>query len=260
MGTVAFPELGKHCSYEGCQLVDFLPFDCDACKRIYCLDHRTYREHECSVAGDRDTSVLVCPLCLKGVRLIPGENPNLTWERHASSSGACDPANYARVKKRRRCPVPGCKEALTFSNKFACRDCHTDICLRHRFAKDHACAERRNAAQAAAAAAIKQRSLLQRAKDTLNAAVASSSVTSTAKARQKTAVSANAPDPSNTLRGSAQRRIMQAGSVLNSNTSGPEVCPQCGDRFADVGALVCHVEAAHQSSEAQQKDNRCLVC
>ena len=33
-GTIAFPSLGKHCSHDLCQLLDFLPFDCDACQQV----------------------------------------------------------------------------------------------------------------------------------------------------------------------------------------------------------------------------------
>ena len=54
----------------------------------------------------------------------------------------CDPANYAKVHRKPRCPVPGCKEKLVASNTYQCRDCATTVCLKHRFAKDHSCSER----------------------------------------------------------------------------------------------------------------------
>lgn len=28
---------------------------------------------------------------------------------------------------------------LTFSNKVRCKDCHVDVCLRHRYAAEHKC-------------------------------------------------------------------------------------------------------------------------
>lgn len=35
MGTPAFPNLGKHCSVDDCRLIDFLPFTCDCCHKVY---------------------------------------------------------------------------------------------------------------------------------------------------------------------------------------------------------------------------------
>ena len=51
----------------------------------------------------------------------------------------CDPANYARVHRKPRCPVPGCKEKLTATNTYRCKECRVDVCLKHRFGKDHRC-------------------------------------------------------------------------------------------------------------------------
>ena len=51
----------------------------------------------------------------------------------------CDPSNYARVHRKPRCPVLGCKEKLTAANTYCCKDCRLDVCLKHRFAKDHRC-------------------------------------------------------------------------------------------------------------------------
>jgi len=43
-----FPELGKHCSFAGCGLLDFLPFECDKCHQVFCNDHRVLEAHNCS--------------------------------------------------------------------------------------------------------------------------------------------------------------------------------------------------------------------
>nr|GMD00204.1 zinc finger AN1 and C2H2 domain-containing stress-associated protein 16-like [Ipomoea batatas] len=44
-----------------------------------------------------------------------------------------------KPQKKRKCPVPRCKEVLTFSNTIKCRDCEVDHCLKHRFGPDHNC-------------------------------------------------------------------------------------------------------------------------
>eukprot|EP00897_Mesotaenium_endlicherianum_P001190 jgi/Mesen1/11071/ME000099S10519 len=137
MGTLEFPDLGRHCSQESCQLIDFLPFKCDKCSKVFCLDHRSYAGHSCPHASSGDATVIICPLCAKSVRLVPNEDPNVTWNRHGTTS--CDPSNYARATQKRKCPVAGCREVLTFSNVVRCKGCGKDTCLKHRFGPDHAC-------------------------------------------------------------------------------------------------------------------------
>lgn len=53
----------SRCAYPLCSLIDFLPFECDCCGQIYCLEHRTYRAHECTKSASKDTVAIVCPLC-----------------------------------------------------------------------------------------------------------------------------------------------------------------------------------------------------
>ena len=52
--------------------------------KVYCLDHRSYMKHDCPKGNRGDVTVVICPLCAKGVRLNPDEDPNITWEKHAS--------------------------------------------------------------------------------------------------------------------------------------------------------------------------------
>ncbi|VFQ72211.1 unnamed protein product [Cuscuta campestris] len=137
MGTPAFPNLGKHCSDKDCRQIDFLPFTCDCCQKVFCLEHRSYARHQCPKGNKHDVTVVICPLCAKGVRLIPNEDPNITWESHVNIE--CDPSNYEKATKKRKCPVPRCREVLTFSNTVKCRDCEVDHCLKHRLGLDHKC-------------------------------------------------------------------------------------------------------------------------
>ena len=92
----------------------------------------------------------VLGLLLQGVELSPTDDPNIIFDRHQRNG--CDPANYARVHKKPRCPARGCKEKLTTINTYTCKDCKAAVCLRHRLAQDHQCAGP-SAASAAAAAA-----------------------------------------------------------------------------------------------------------
>lgn len=130
--------IGKHCSVPACRQLDFLPFQCQHCQHVYCLEHRQPAQHSCSATSAADTTTVLCPMCAKAIRLRQGEDPNAAWERH-SRQGACDPANYAAVHAKPRCPVPNCREKLAASNKYTCRDCGRDVCLKHRFPASHAC-------------------------------------------------------------------------------------------------------------------------
>lgn len=93
---------------------------------------------------------LRCAVLLQGVELSPTDDPNVIFDRHQRAG--CDPSNYARVHKKPRCPVKGCKEKLTSINTYTCKDCRTAVCLRHRLADDHACAGAKAGSAAAAAA------------------------------------------------------------------------------------------------------------
>merc|ERR1712244_83696 len=77
-------------------------------------------------------------VCEQSVRLVPDEDPNVTMERHMHESCAGQ-AVSSRAGKKARCPVRGCKQQLTFSNKVQCGKCCQTTCLRHRFEEDHEC-------------------------------------------------------------------------------------------------------------------------
>eukprot|EP00929_Paragymnodinium_shiwhaense_P113268 TRINITY_DN81529_c0_g1_i1.p1 TRINITY_DN81529_c0_g1~~TRINITY_DN81529_c0_g1_i1.p1 ORF type:complete len:352 (+),score=52.88 TRINITY_DN81529_c0_g1_i1:76-1131(+) len=136
-----FSDAGAHCSVARCQRLDFLPFKCDACHRIFCLDHFRHADHACAEAAGRDNRVIVCPLCQQAVPLTAGEDPNVVWQRH-EDSGACRGRTGPPVGKPPRCPVAGCKEALTASGSLQCGRCGNRVCLRHRFEDSHACVEK----------------------------------------------------------------------------------------------------------------------
>jgi hypothetical protein len=133
--------IGQHCAVEHCQQLDFLPFKCDCCSATFCLEHRTYSAHACPKAGNKQLDIIVCPICASGVRLQPGEDPNLAFERHTAAG--CDPSNYKKVHQKPRCCASGCKEKLTSINTYSCKNCGRKVCMRHRMGEDHQCAEAR---------------------------------------------------------------------------------------------------------------------
>ncbi|KAL9270753.1 Zinc finger AN1 and C2H2 domain-containing stress-associated protein 16-like protein [Drosera capensis] len=245
MGTPEFPNLGKHCFVEDCKQIDFLPFTCDTCRQVFCLDHRSYSQHNCPRANKQDVTVVVCPLCAKGVRLIPEEDPNITWEAHVNTE--CDPSNYEKATKKRKCPVPGCRELLTFSNSIKCRDCNVDHCLKHRFGPDHKCP----GPTKPGSGFLFTNFLTRTRRDAPNPNSKGQATTSSTWARLVNAASS--------VRASAEASMAKLSTdftqVVQSKDregqgrsgTGDEACPQCDARFSSVTALVDHVKRVHEN-------------
>lgn len=249
MGTPQFPDLGKHCSLPDCKQIDFLPFTCDCCHKVFCLDHRSYNQHQCPKAERQDVTVVICPLCAKGVRLRPDENPHITWENHVNVD--CDPSNYDKVTKKRKCPVRGCKEILVFSNTIKCRDCTVDHCLKHRFGPDHSCPGPKKLDTGFAFMSLLNRSRKEEPKPKQSPATSSTKWTSSflnAASSFRASAEAGMSKLSNEISQKLQIAKDGAGQSSSSGTGGTELCPQCGARFFSVTTLIEHVEKFHDRS------------
>lgn len=94
-----FNQLGKRCNARGCSQQDFLPFTCDACERVFCLNHRSYEAHDCPHGwSSSDVRVFLCPICNKSIKIRYGEDINITWNRHADHE--CKGAPPPKKKKK----------------------------------------------------------------------------------------------------------------------------------------------------------------
>jgi predicted nucleic acid binding AN1-type Zn finger protein len=124
-----FAELGTHCSVLNCRQQDFLPFECDACRKVYCRDHRSYMEHRC---GDvpMGEEVVKCPACSRGITKLPGVDINLTISQHMDSP-ECAKEEVAKC--------PKCSVKLTGINSVTCKKCKQKVCIAHRYADQHPC-------------------------------------------------------------------------------------------------------------------------
>ncbi|KAK7392870.1 hypothetical protein VNO78_21320 [Psophocarpus tetragonolobus] len=246
MGTPEFPDLGKHCAVSDCKLIDFLPFTCDRCDQVYCLEHRSYIKHQCAKADKLDVTVVICPLCTKGVRLVPDQDPNITWENHVNTE--CDPSNYEKATKKKKCPVPGCREILVFSNTINCRDCKVDHCLKHRFGPDHKCPGPKKVETSFSFMNLVNGSKRQDSKP--KSSPSTSSKWTTSFLNMASNIRASAEAGVSRLRGDSNTAWQTArGGVAQSHTSGQvEQCPQCGAKFSSVTTLVDHVQKVHERS------------
>ncbi|ONH95318.1 hypothetical protein PRUPE_7G063600 [Prunus persica] len=239
METPEFPDLGRHCYLFrrktddliiavtavliALQKIDFLPFTCNSCHQVFCLEHRSYIKHNCPKANKQNVTVVVCPLCAKGVHLIPDEDANITWERHVNTE--CDPSNYEKATKKKKCPVPGCKELLTFSNIIKCRDCTVNHCLKHQFGPDHKCPGPKKPTTSFPFSGLLSGTSSFRASAEASVAKLSSELS------QKWQIAKDGAGQS---------------SSSGSRNGQLEECPQCGAKFSFVTTLVDHVEKVHE--------------
>lgn len=214
------------------------------------MEHRSYIKHQCTKADKRDVTVVICPLCAKGVRLIPEQDPNITWENHVNTD--CDPSNYEKATKKKKCPVPGCREILVFSNTIKCRDCLVDHCLKHRFGPDHKCSGPKKLETSFSFMSFMNRSRKDAPKPNLTSS--SSSNWTTSFLNMASNIRASAEASISKLSGETNQAMQTSrGGVGQSSGSGnrnyqAEQCPQCSAKFSSVTALVDHVQKVHERS------------
>jgi predicted nucleic acid binding AN1-type Zn finger protein len=112
--------VGKHCEYEYCNQLDFLPFHCQSCKKTFCLDHRTETAHKCANAG--------------------------AWAERRRQAQLAQPSIGAGKMLRdhvseKSCASPSCKTTVgtSLTPGVHCSTCNRDYCLKHRLQEDHDC-------------------------------------------------------------------------------------------------------------------------
>ncbi|KAK0419235.1 hypothetical protein QR680_014031 [Steinernema hermaphroditum] len=130
-----FPDLGAHCAFEQCGLLDFLPARCNACNKEFCQTHVAYDQHECESAHLKDIRVPVCPLCSKPVPTGRNENADLKVSEHIDRDCQADPAK--KIAYKNRCSVKGCRKKELIP--ITCPDCRQNFCITHRHTTDHKC-------------------------------------------------------------------------------------------------------------------------
>ncbi|VDK84457.1 unnamed protein product [Onchocerca ochengi] len=138
-----FPGFGRHCNFDGCNLLDFLPIRCDACKKDFCGSHYSYESHCCHSSYKKDMQVPVCPLCSKPIPIARGEPPDKRVSDHIDSNCKSNPAIALKGKiYTYHCSQRNCKKRELVSIK--CNQCGQNFCLKHRFPADHDCMEIKN--------------------------------------------------------------------------------------------------------------------
>lgn len=127
------PHMGKHCSQNYCNKLDFLPMKCDACGEIFCSEHFSYQTHSCHSSYKKDVQVPICPLCGEPVPTARDVSPDVTVGAHIDQ--------FCKSEKKKiytnRCSFKNCKKKELVP--FSCRVCQQNYCLKHRHTLDHEC-------------------------------------------------------------------------------------------------------------------------
>ncbi|XP_069477377.1 AN1-type zinc finger protein 1 [Ambystoma mexicanum] len=97
-------DIGQHCGAEHCNQLDFLPFVCDGCSGVFCLQHRSRASHGCPGSEVSKTSIASVK----------------------SEEAVTHPCMYGSCKARELIPV-------------LCSSCDKTFCLGHRHQSDHEC-------------------------------------------------------------------------------------------------------------------------
>src|SRR5437660_596050 len=98
-------KIGEHCSL--CGQLDFLPFKCTGCSKVFCLKHKSTSSHSC-----------------------PGDS-----SREISSETKGEPQPEKKYENPYKCSLPGCREKQL--HPCICKRCQNNFCLKHRFDIDH---------------------------------------------------------------------------------------------------------------------------
>lgn len=98
-----FIDLGGFCDL--CKRQDFLPIKCNNCNKIFCKDHASLDNHNCT------------------------DNNKIKIKKKTTSVYK-ESCSYSNCKK---------KEMI----KFICRDCDKNYCINHRFPETHNCKKKK---------------------------------------------------------------------------------------------------------------------
>ncbi|KAL0478475.1 hypothetical protein AKO1_008223 [Acrasis kona] len=139
-----FYQLGAHCALPECREKDFLPFECDACHKKFCLEHRTRESHRCEHEHIRDRVVPVCPLCNQPIPIREFEDPNMLIDNHirlgcpkVGKTIAERNGKKVQVATGPTCTLTNCSKPASVK----CKSCGQGHCLEHRNELDHNCDE-----------------------------------------------------------------------------------------------------------------------
>ncbi|RMJ22209.1 Zinc finger protein [Aspergillus sp. HF37] len=113
--------IGRHCQFEFCRQLDFLPFRCESCRGTFCLEHRTESAHKCVREGE----------WARRQQQTPGNGAGL----------GAGKAEKPSIHNTDQCAHVACKTLVNTLKDpgVTCPDCRGEFCLKHRLREEHDC-------------------------------------------------------------------------------------------------------------------------
>ncbi|KAJ7366920.1 hypothetical protein DFH08DRAFT_835930 [Mycena albidolilacea] len=144
MASQELLSVGRQCSHQTCNLVDFLPFKCQHCNDSFCQEHFMVAAHKCPKYDESKYNRVSpnCPLCNVVVAVRPGQDANEAVETHFVRDCSVM-TGKAKARSTPVCARPRCGKALFAPIR--CTSCSQQFCASHRFPADHTCVPVANA-------------------------------------------------------------------------------------------------------------------
>lgn len=135
--------IGAHCSHELCRQLDFLPFTCKNCSRVFCLEHHKFKDHDCNTDITLKGKMPQCPLCSKFVKVKATDSVDAIVNAHILSgcvSHLLEKSSEEKKKtaSKKHCGLKGCSNPNKFDT-LICAKCRKQFCLSHRHEESHNC-------------------------------------------------------------------------------------------------------------------------
>jgi predicted nucleic acid binding AN1-type Zn finger protein len=235
---------GKHCEFDDCNELDFLPFQCPSCRMNLCLKHRSYIMHKCSSgeSGGKDATSLDCPICMKSVKFFYGQDVNDIWEKHYTTT--CT-QKQAKSIINTLCSHISCNIILKDTNKVVCSKCTKLFCLKHRVPEDHDCSSViARVTKSKGGQDVKQGRLAMLER-----------LTSSTQPSAKTAVQNKKLKQSNTSSSSSSSSIAAKITSADYHSHSQLECPFCNLKgWSSVTDLQGHISRAHDDTSTVNVD------
>lgn len=90
-------DIGEHCAY--CRQLDFLPFACDGCKKVFCASHRTQLQHHCPVVLDKLPSPPASSSLVRTAGLVSALFPDRSHDRAKLEKSLSAPKQPTTIKE-----------------------------------------------------------------------------------------------------------------------------------------------------------------
>jgi predicted nucleic acid binding AN1-type Zn finger protein len=101
-------EIGRHCSFKACNMMDYLPIKCDLCRMFYCKEHCSLTNHNC-----------------------PKYDSNTLTDLTDKEKTQLPPVNFYE------CSFNDCNQKEIVH--VVCDYCKNNFCMKHRLQLDHEC-------------------------------------------------------------------------------------------------------------------------